>query len=201
MDRKRPEQRVAQVEEVHPLVDELAAAGQGAFRPPLVLVADTAPVPVAAPHVRDRPEPPGRRLGDGARDRRMEPVVEANLDPAPGRLGRLGDTIDVRDPDSRRLLDEDVRTRTQCEACVVGERVVCHGHDDDVGPHREQVVDRHARGPAEPSRKRARGPRINVEAPDEGVVAERAGTFRPDRSAADETHPQGRPLGHVYSTP
>ena len=49
--RQRPEQRVAQVEQVHPLVDELAAAGPRAVGPPLALVADPAAVPVAAAHM------------------------------------------------------------------------------------------------------------------------------------------------------
>ena len=90
-------------------------------------------------------------------------------------------------------------------AGVVGERVVRHGDHHHVRHHREEVVDRGARAPAEPSRESVRRPWIHVEAADERVVAEGVRTLRPDRAAPDEAHAErrslARSLGHVYSTP
>ena len=110
MQRQRADQPVAEVEQVHALVHQLAPARELTTSAPFVLVAEPPSVAVAGADEHDVAVRAGASLLHAARDPGMEPVVEAYLhDPAvllrvalegPGLLCRRGS----------RLLDEDVGT-------------------------------------------------------------------------------------------
>ena len=100
----------------------------------------------------------------------MEAVVEADLHEPVRRGPRLGDTVDLVDPDPGGLLDEDVRAGFERPSGNPGELVVDRRDDDDVGAERVQLVEGAAgraaelRGRAAPTtpgrgRGRRRGPR------------------------------------------
>ena len=150
MERERPEQRVAEVDQVHALIDELAAARNGAACTPFATRSQGGRRGRSA-HARGAP---GRtsRLAPGRSPRAiagwkrwLKPTFTLRRQPRP-----LRNPPDVRDPDPRRLLDKDVRRGVERPTCVLGQPVVGERDDDDV-----EVVpssssnDSHARPPNE----------------------------------------------------
>ena len=105
------EEPARQVDQMHALVEQLAAAGDGGIGPPFAVVAEPAAVPYAARTSSQRPD--GALIDElrAPSDRRVEAVVEADLDDAPPcgaasmTAARLGGVA------GRRLLDEDVLAR------------------------------------------------------------------------------------------
>ena len=87
---------MGQVEDVHALVEQLAAAGVARVGTPLALVPDPPAVPVARAESMTGPWRPEPTSAARPRDGGVEAVVEADLDEAPVRsTGRAGDPIDL----------------------------------------------------------------------------------------------------------
>ena len=95
MQRKGANQPVAEVEQVHALIEQLAAARDRRVGPPLAIVAGAAAVPVAGAHVHRLAVKTRTHLGDRAGDAGVEAVVEAHLHQAPGRRRGVGDALDL----------------------------------------------------------------------------------------------------------
>ena len=89
----RSQQPVAEIEQVHALVDELAAAGELGPGAPLALVAEPPAMPIAGAEVHQVAVSSAGQLGEGASDRRMEAVVEADLDESPRGGCRVCDLV------------------------------------------------------------------------------------------------------------
>ena len=80
VQRQRPGEPVDEVEQVHALVDQLATARPRRVGAPLAVVAEAPAVAVARADVHELAVLARVHLGGGARERRMEAVVEADLD-------------------------------------------------------------------------------------------------------------------------
>ena len=192
---ERAEDRVAQVEEMHSLVDQLAAPGDRPVGAPLLLVADAPTVAVAGAHMEDGSERTRRGLVDRPRRARMKAMVEAHLDPSTRGLGRAGDSIDVCDSNARGLLDEDVRGRFESATGLVRQPVVRHRDDDDVELVSQKLVGRAADRPAESFGESPGRVRVKIEAGDERVLAERSRALVADEPTADDPDTKRRALG------
>ena len=79
---------------MHALVDQLAAARARRLGAPLAVVAEPPAVPVAAAHVQQLAVPPECTSATARASRRVEAVVEADLDEPPACARPLGEPVD-----------------------------------------------------------------------------------------------------------
>ena len=119
-----------EVDEMRALVDQLAAAGKLGSAAPFALVARPSAMAVAAANEEQRADIAGERHRMRLGDRRMEAMVEADLDDALVPAGGRRDRRHLGGAASGRLLDEDVlagldRRQRDLRLAVV------HGGDDD----------------------------------------------------------------------
>jgi hypothetical protein len=105
-----------EVEQMHPLIDQLTAARALRLHPPLAFVANAPAVAVAAAHRQQIAVIAAVHLVGEALDAGVEAVVEANLDAAAAGQGRRRDLVDLLGPKRGRLLDEDVSARSATPA-------------------------------------------------------------------------------------
>ncbi len=105
MQRKRASEPMRQVEQVHPLVDQLTAARAAGIRPPLAVISGSAAVAVARAQVHQVTVGAGVDLCRELGERGVETVVEPDLGPPARRGGRLLQPFDLRHADSGRLLN------------------------------------------------------------------------------------------------
>jgi len=125
---------------MHPLVDELAAAGLLRLRSPFPVVADPASVPVARTQVHEFAVSSRVNFSSELGQCRMKPVIESNLDLPAGCIGGANQSVDLLRAEAAGLLDEDVRAGRkglQGQRC---ELIVCSRNHDDVGLQREQFL-------------------------------------------------------------
>ena len=115
---------------------------------------------VAGAHVEDRAEPLRLRLGDRARRSRVKAMVEADLDPPPGRLGRF---LDPRSTSSTPI-PAGFSTRTCAEALKGHAGVLCElsraalRRSRHRAPCASSSSSERTRRPAEPVGKRSAAP-------------------------------------------
>ena len=98
MQRERPGDPVREVEEVHALIDQLAAARPGGLGSPLAVVSDPAAVAVARPQVHQLPVAAGMHLVRELGDRRVKAMVEPDLHHPAGVVRGLDQPLDLRRP-------------------------------------------------------------------------------------------------------
>ena len=174
---------------MHALIDELAAAGARTLRAPLAIVAGASAVPVARTQVHELAVASGVNLLGGACDSRVEAMVEANLDQAPGDALAFDQTLDLRCRCARGLLHQHVGSARKRALGKSGELVVDGGDNDDLWLHREQLLRARARLGTMASGERLRGRRVQVAAAEQDILGrERIGAYRTDAPTADHPH-------------
>src|SRR5205823_1250739 len=132
MQRQRADQPVRQVEQMHTLVNQLAASRTRRLGAPLAVVAEPSPVPVARAQVHQLAMSPGSNFLGGACDRGMKAMVETHLDQAPRALPALDQAVDLCHGDPGWLLDEDVGSCSHRKLAELGEQVMGGGNDYDI---------------------------------------------------------------------
>ena len=199
MQRQRPEQPVAEVEQVHPLVEQLAAARHLGHGAPLAVVAGPAAVAVAGAQVHRLAVQAVAHLGDRPHDPGVEAVVEAHLHAAAGGGGGGGDAVDLRDGAPGGLLHQDVGSRRRAprqaasaSASWVVATITTSGR---LREHRVEVGDRPAAGLG---REHLGAGRVGVARPRRrGPARARRRAFGPS-GRSRRCPPTGR---HAYSWP
>ena len=165
---------MTQVEQVHTLVDQLTAARARRLGTPLAVVAETSTVPVARAQMHELAVTPGLDLLGGARDPRVEAVVEPDLDHAMAGAPAFDQAIDLAHRHARGLLHEHMRTGEQRLLGQLREMIVGGRHDDDLGAHGEQLLQRGARSGAIALGETASPLGVHVVAGEQDVVRRRA---------------------------
>ncbi len=193
-----PASQCDEVEQVHPLVDELTAARPRRVGAPLALVAEAAAVAVSAAEVHQLAVLARVHLGGGAREPRVEAVVEAHLHERDGVLGGARSARRSRRPEPGRLLDQHVRARLERPLGERRELLVGRRHDDHVGLEREHLVEVAARAAAESAASAAAALRDDVGAADE-LVARRSASARLRPISPQPTIPTRSGVAHAYS--
>ena len=193
---------MAQVEQVHALVDQLAAAGDRRVGAPLAVVAGSAAVAVAGAHVHGLAVQARARLGDRAGDAGVEAVVEADLDEAPApcpRRRRSASTSAAPTPGG--LLDQHVGAgleRARRPRRRAGRGWTATITTSGARPAARRATGRTAPRAAAASAVAARA--STSKTPTSSSCAERRGALAADQPAADDADAQ--PLPRVtYSAP
>src|SRR5271170_5554488 len=108
VQRQRTGDPVAEVEQMHALVDQLPAARAGRHGAPLAVIAEAPAMAVAAANVQELAVNARVNLGRRPLQAGMEAMVEAHLHaPARALLG-LDQVLDLSNTQTGRLLHEDV---------------------------------------------------------------------------------------------
>ena len=124
---KIAEKPARQIDQVHALIDQFAAAGLLRVRAPLLLVADAAAVAVAAAHEHQVAERACVEQLAGLAERGMIAMVEADAHEPATSSGRFDQRIELAQRAAGRLLDEDVlagRDEPQCAISASASLVV-----------------------------------------------------------------------------
>ena len=154
-------------------------------------------MPVAGPQVHEIAVTSGMDLLRGAPDSRVKAVIETDLDHAPRVVLTLDQPVDLRRGHSRRLLEQNMRTGLQRLFGQPRKLSVDDSDDDDLGVHREQILDPRARASPVALGELARRLLVDVVAGEQLVLGpERGGALGPDKSTPDY---RDAPRAHAYS--
>src|SRR5262245_32172413 len=132
-------------------------------------------------------------LVDRAADRRVEPVVEPDLDLSTAPLSNLREPLDLRSADSARLLDQHVSAAPERPLGELGETVVRRRDNDGVRLEREQLLEIAAYLPPEARCEGGGSRAVRVQTPHELIdVAQGFRALSADEPAAHDRDAQSQ---------
>src|ERR1700688_549478 len=121
-----------QIERMHALIGQLAAAGEFGIAAPLLFVARTTAVAIPDAKVDEPPYCTLAKAFAGAPDRRMIAMVEPDLEQLPAAFGDARQRACFVEIATHRFLDQDVFTALEGTGRNLGQELVRRRDDDDI---------------------------------------------------------------------